>query len=103
MGVAGVMNNKIENISNTVGGKGFIFKNAFSDIECDALLAPTLSRFVSANELYPNSYRNNERYWEDNDVLADSLFIKTAQLCNDDNELSALLENFCSLNSRLRF
>ncbi len=105
MGVAGVMtmNAKIVNISNIVGGNCFIFKSAFEGSECDAFLSPILSCFVSANDMYPDSYRNNERYWEDNDVLADSLFKKTKQLCGGNNEIKKSVEGFCSLNSRLRF
>ncbi len=103
MGVDGVMNAKIENISNIVSGSCFIFKSAFEGSECDVLLSPILSRFVSANDMYPDSYRNNERYWEDNDVLADSLFKKTVLLCDGQNEISKSVKGFCSLNSRLRF
>ena len=105
MGITGIMsmNAKIENISNIVGGSCFIIKNAFEDSECEALLSPILSRFVSANDMYPDSYRSNERYWEDNDVLADVLYKKTTWLCDDHNETAKSLAGFCSLNSRLRF
>ncbi len=94
----------IENVSDKIGGNGFVIKGAFSSAECDEILKPAISNgFHSANDKYPDSYRNNERYWEDNDTLTYQLTQKMMFLFKSNAALNQSTKEFTSLNSRLRF
>jgi WD40 repeat protein len=82
----------------------FILKGLFNRGFCEQLKNQAIAQgFCSANDKYPNSYRNNDRLVEDNKVLARQLY----NACKPHMSNSLIIENINltldSLNERLRY
>jgi hypothetical protein len=82
----------------------FILKGLFDRDFCEQLKNQAIAQgFCSANDKYPNSYRNNQRLVEDNKALARKLY----NACKPHMSNSLIIENINltldSLNERLRY
>lgn len=82
--------------TTTIEGKVVIEIDDFiTSNECDELLTSRVLHFEKADSHYPENYRNNDRYVEDNHPLANYLFSKL-------KEIKPLSDLIC-LNERIRF
>lgn len=82
----------------------FVIKNAFRKAECDELLNKAeLSGFKSADDKYPESYRNNERLQVDDPKLARRLFEKVLSSVPCQLETEEKSYVLSGLNDRLRY
>ena len=82
----------------------FVLKSAFNRHECEELLLQAnQSGFLPANDKYPESYRNNERFQVDDLLLAKRLFKKVCTAIPNKLETKGKTYLLTGLNERLRY
>lgn len=82
----------------------FVIKNLFCKVECENLLRQAeTAGFRSANDKYPESYRNNERLQVDDASLASKLFERARSHMPSKLETEDKSYALSRLNERLRY
>ena len=94
------MSHEIVDYSENVKGNCFLIKNLMTAGACERLVSHAEKiGFDRADDKYPLSYRTNKRCWEDDEVLAQSLWKKLSATEVFKQEFT----DASGINSRLRY